>query len=164
MSDQTIRIEGTKLIVAGTTYVDEVIKIVRNDVDLPVGDIAMNIMTTMRHRGAWLKFENGWTLSMQWGNHNYCANNVLNFTFNDKDPVFQEACPDAELAAWDKDSRWLVWHPPYHVLAHGTEVEASVPAEQINTYIEMIRNFPEEIVVADEGWLHDTRSEDLPDI
>ena len=45
--------------------------------------------------GFHMTFENGWTVSVQFGKYNY-ANNRQN----------TDSSPDAEIAAWDKDGNW----------------------------------------------------------
>jgi hypothetical protein len=53
---------------------------------------------TYRARGFWLLFKNGWTLSIQFGAGNYCANRDAGW--GDQRVEWLEECPDAELAAW----------------------------------------------------------------
>jgi hypothetical protein len=54
-----------------------------------------------RDRGFHLGFENGWTLSIQFGNYNYCSNYVGHDARE-----FLEPSPNAEIAAWDADGKW----------------------------------------------------------
>lgn len=55
-------------------------------------------------KGFRMAFENGWTLSVQWGNYTYCGN----YTIHDR--PFEYASPDAEIAIWDREKDWLVDH------------------------------------------------------
>lgn len=48
--------------------------------------------------GFHLVFENGWTVSVQWGDGTYSAGRDGRGNF--------VTSPDAEVAAWDKDSNW----------------------------------------------------------
>jgi hypothetical protein len=57
------------------------------------------------YRGFTLTFENGWTLSIQWGWANYCRDyGQFPGDWGKKEPV--EESPDAEIAAWDMDGKW----------------------------------------------------------
>lgn len=58
-----------------------------------------------RSRGFWLTFENGWTLSVQFGSGNYCANRDTAFG----DGEWQEANPTAEIAAWPDGGGMVGW-------------------------------------------------------
>jgi|SoimicMinimDraft_3_1059731.scaffolds.fasta_scaffold470713_2 hypothetical protein len=49
-------------------------------------------------QGFHIKFDNGWTVSVQFGRGNYCENRDDDFTKN--------TCNNAEIAAWDKDNEW----------------------------------------------------------
>lgn len=53
------------------------------------------IMSDKNHKGFHMTFENGWTVSVQFGKYNY-ANNRQN----------TDSSPDAEIGAWDKDGNW----------------------------------------------------------
>jgi hypothetical protein len=71
-------------------------------------------------RGFHMEFENGWTVSVQFGKYNYCDNQVahesLDELFNSSSasqplPYAPEArevmtSPNAEIAAWDADGNW----------------------------------------------------------
>lgn len=51
-------------------------------------------------KGFHISFENGYTISIQFGYGNYCKNyNVENKTYSE--------CENAEIAIWDEDG---VWH------------------------------------------------------
>ena len=52
-----------------------------------------------------MTFENGWTISVQWGPGNYC--NRQNSDENPFDGTFHDyISPTAEIAAWDKNGKW----------------------------------------------------------
>ena len=55
-----------------------------------------------------MTFENGWTLSVQWGPGNYCqARSEYSPDKNPFDGLFHSyTSPNAEIAAWDKDGNW----------------------------------------------------------
>lgn len=60
--------------------------------------------------GFHMTFDNGYTVSVQWGPHNYCENRGL-----DKEGGYRErllhagrlGCETCEVAVWDRDGRWL---------------------------------------------------------
>jgi hypothetical protein len=60
-----------------------------------------------QNKGFHITFQNGWTLSVQWGPLNYCANRNDDRVWNrhDIDEIAAEAgstgSADAEIAAWD---------------------------------------------------------------
>ena len=49
-----------------------------------------------------MTFDNGNTVSVQWGNGNYCNNRDL----TPGSPAPRDACQTAEIAAWDSDDNW----------------------------------------------------------
>lgn len=61
-----------------------------------------------KNSGFRMTFENGWTISVQWGWGNYCENQVIpkGKTFNDPIP----ASITAEIAIFDDCENWFV--PP----------------------------------------------------
>ena len=62
------------------------------------------IMSDKNHKGFHMTFENGWTVSVQFGKQNYASNRE-----NTDESL------DAEIAAWDKDGNW-------HKFANGDTV------------------------------------------
>ena len=58
------------------------------------------------NKGFSLTFENGWTISVQFGYGNYCDNNRHpdGWDFSKKQEVTQSS--DAEIAIWDADGEW----------------------------------------------------------
>lgn len=54
------------------------------------------------HTGFQMIFENGWTVSVQFGRGNYCKNRSMKFV--GQEPVYES--PDAEVAAWDENGVW----------------------------------------------------------
>lgn len=58
-------------------------------------------------KGFQMTFVNGWTVSVQWGPGNYCANKNYDYLDWAKDGKKSMASPDAEIAAWDKDGKWF---------------------------------------------------------
>jgi hypothetical protein len=61
--------------------------------------------------GFHITFENGWTVSVQFGHGNYCKNrNIGRLTeaalHGGELSITPTSSPDAEIAAWDKDGKW----------------------------------------------------------
>ena len=60
------------------------------------------------HKGFQLKFENGWTISVQWGTSNYCSNRSLDHydltEWFKREPFYE--CDTAEIAMWGSDDKW----------------------------------------------------------
>jgi hypothetical protein len=70
------------------------------------------MFTSTFNKGFQMTFENGWTISVQWGARNYCENN--NFQEYDRDewtkrdPMYD--CNNAEVAIWRKeDDKWYTF-------------------------------------------------------
>jgi len=57
-----------------------------------------------RNKGVHITFENGWTVSLQWGAGNYAANRDLSITDTDGKEVPPSAT--AECAAWHETLGW----------------------------------------------------------
>ena len=62
-------------------------------------------------KGFHITFENGVTASVQFGYANYCENKEFSLNYHaELDIIKKEGgyfCPNAEVAAWDKDGRWV---------------------------------------------------------
>ena len=86
--------------------------------------------------GFTLKFSNGWTVSVQFGEHNYCDNyeNIQSpFEYAARE-VGPEAlrCKNAEVAAWDSNEEWYDF---------GTNtVKGYLDADEVSDFMHMIRN------------------------
>lgn len=67
-----------------------------------------------RNSGFVMTFQNGWTVSVQWGAGNYCQHRdaILGMTMDKMLELGRGTCldfvesEDAEVAAWDKDNNW----------------------------------------------------------
>lgn len=78
-------------------------------------------------KGFHITFDNGWTVSVQYGYGNYCSNNELECILIDSEAP---ACPDAEIAAWDKDNVWYEFE--------SDTVKGSVTPKELLTFMNMI--------------------------
>ena len=56
------------------------------------------------HKGFQITFENGWTVSVQFGAGNYCENYNMPWGAAAASEVWRSH--DAEIAAWDADGNW----------------------------------------------------------
>lgn len=75
------------------------------------------------NRGFHITFENGVTVSVQFGPGNYCDN--YDAPFNREAPAEGWTSTTAETAAWDRNHRW--------VIENGDEVQARrTPAEVLD--------------------------------
>ena len=55
------------------------------------------------NKGFWITFENGWTVSVQFGRWNYCAGREKSYEEIKEDGA---ESPDCEIAAWDMNNEW----------------------------------------------------------
>lgn len=69
-------------------------------------------------KGFQMKFDNGWTVSVQWGTGNYCNNRDLDAEYSDTYHRHGDVCfwvpqesENAEIAAWDADGNWHKFKP-----------------------------------------------------
>lgn len=83
-----------------------------------------------RNKGFHMTFENGWTVSVQFGAGNYCDN-------YDHSSYSGEVPPstNAEVAAWDEDGNMLS-------LENGYEVSGWVSADDVAEFIAMVKGKP----------------------
>lgn len=58
------------------------------------------------NKGFSMTFENGLTISVQFGGNNYCAN-YLTETAGKEHLQPHTYCPDAQIAIWDKKGNWF---------------------------------------------------------
>ena len=77
-----------------------------------------------------MTFENGWTISVQWGPGNYCHRQDRND--NPFDGIFHDyISPTAEIAAWDKDGKWTK-------LSSHDDVKGWLSVNDVYEYMSMI--------------------------
>lgn len=72
-----------------------------------------------------MTFDNGWTVSVMFGQYNYCDNRNFN-------AVAPAECNNAEIAAWDADDNW-------HDFGNDT-VKGWVSADDVADFIKMIKD------------------------
>ena len=86
-----------------------------------------------RGTGFQMTFENGWTISVQFGYANYCDNNRHpdGFDFGKNLDIVQSS--DAEIAIWDSKGSWYTFEG-------GEEVKGHCSADEVATWIEFTKN------------------------
>ena len=80
-------------------------------------------------RGFQMTFENGWTVSVQFGYGNYCENKMRGI-IGKESTVGEYKCNDAELAAWDKEGNWYEFE--------SDAVKGWCTTNEVAAFIEMI--------------------------
>lgn len=85
--------------------------------------------------GFHIKFENGWTVSVQWGPHNYADNyysaNYADIYYSAYDVTGLPSLV-AEIAAWDADRNWYEFEDD--------NVKGYVKPEEVAEFIAMVAN------------------------
>jgi len=71
--------------------------------------------------GFHMTFKNGWTVSVQFGNGNYCENRNKN----------KSKCINAEIAAWDANQEWYSFETD--------QVKGWCEADEVADFIAMIK-------------------------
>jgi hypothetical protein len=92
-----------------------------------------------RNSGFKMTFDNGWTVSVQWGNGNYCQNKYktpenLHDFYNGRSREFVE-CKDAEVAVWDGAGVWFR-------LGEGDDVIGWVSPDRVAQILTQVAQFP----------------------
>jgi hypothetical protein len=77
-------------------------------------------------KGFHMTFANGWTISVQWGEGNYCDNYSANINRNEDAP----ASKTAEVAAWNGEE--------WHEFDNSTGVVGYCSADKILEYMNII--------------------------
>lgn len=80
----------------------------------------LRVMSDSWHKGFQMIFENGWTVSIQFGKANYADN-----------PRNADQCTKAEIAAWNQNDVW-------HKFANGDTVSGWATADEVAEFIAMI--------------------------
>lgn len=78
------------------------------------------VMSDNYHKGFHMTFENGWTVSVQFGKNNYASNKQNT-----------DESHDAEIAAWDKDGNWYRFN-------NGDDVFGYEKTDDVAEFIAMI--------------------------
>jgi hypothetical protein len=87
--------------------------------------------------GFHMTFENGWTVSVQMGRNNYCANGDSRSALMLMGAP--DSCSNAEVAAWDENNNWHQFSDnPFDT------VKGWLTADEVADFIETIRKLPRE--------------------
>lgn len=79
------------------------------------------------HRGFQMTFENGWTISVQFGEGNYCSGR------EEKDTGISSAV-SAECAVWDSNGKW------YRLSEHD-DVKGHMTTNEVGQLIQQVMGF-----------------------
>ena len=93
-------------------------------------------------KGFQMTFENGWTVSVQFGYGNYGDNyNMSDFRGYEFEARDREAgkrgSSQAEIAAWDKDGEWYRFGPEGD--EHRDTVQGYISADEVADFITLIK-------------------------
>lgn len=80
-------------------------------------------------RGFQMTFENGWTVSVQWGYNSYCGNKMKG-VYGQENQERDFKCMDAEIAAWDEEGVWYQFETE--------DVKGWCTANEVAEFIELI--------------------------
>ena len=83
-----------------------------------------------RGTGFQMTFENGWTISVQFGFMNYCGNRGREDSYQ---PEGIHNSYDAEIAIWDSKGSWYTFED-------GDTVKGHCSADEVATWIEFTKN------------------------
>ena len=76
-------------------------------------------------KGFHITFENGWTVSVQFGRGNYCQN----YNLSSMAPVLGSS--DAEVAAWDAKNKWFEFED-------GNSCQGNMKADEVLAFMNKI--------------------------
>jgi hypothetical protein len=95
------------------------------------------------NKGFQITFENGWTVSVQWGKGNYCDRRDYSmFSLETEQGIVE--CANAECAVWDADGEWLP-------LSDGDDVIGWQTPDEVAALIARVAAFPVGNDVLDEA-------------
>lgn len=63
--------------------------------------------TSCQNKGFQMTFNNGMTISVQWGIANYCSRRSLDPSINSEMTMLHVESDDAEIAIWDDSGKWF---------------------------------------------------------
>ena len=91
------------------------------------------------NKGVQITFDNGWTISVQWGKGNYCDRR---FSMETEQGIVE--CKNAEVAVWDADGVWLP-------MSDGDDVIGWQTPDDIAALIARVSAFPKGSDILDEA-------------
>lgn len=81
-------------------------------------------------KGFHITFDNGWTVSVQFGPANYCGNYDMEISREGDKKAGEKGSQTAEIAAWDKNHNWYNFG--------GDKVEGHQDADNVLAFMNMI--------------------------
>lgn len=97
----------------------------------------MNTFNITENKGFQMTFENGFTISVQWGYGNYCSNQSCNHSHQDERKHSCFGAYTAEIAVWHKDSEREFLQIEGNCWGH---VIGWLTADQVATWITKVAN------------------------
>ena len=101
-----------------------------------------------------MTFENGMTISVQWGLGNYCSRKYEEGkTFGDEMKEMNWTSTNAEIAVWDKNNTWMIhkggdtvrgWVSPNEVLEVMNKVAKAKTIEELHEDVSIWEQMAEE--------------------
>ncbi len=101
------------------------------------------MFSSTRNHGFQMKFENGWTISVQWSKNNYCERRTFDVDFAclPEEGDVEVESPDAEVAAWygerNRDKPCEGWLDIYE----SDQVAGWLSADEVATWITKVAAF-----------------------
>lgn len=90
-----------------------------------------SMLSISQHKGFQLKFDNGWTVSVQFGPGNYCERNSTEYNAPKLTDKWDSAT--AEVAAWNADGVWFDFGCD--------KVQGHLTADEVAAFIAKVRAF-----------------------
>lgn len=100
-----------------------------------------SLFVSCMNKGFQMTFENGWTISVQWGIGNYCSRGRINELKSDtiisdmKEQIVSS--PDCELMIWNGDDMDNVYD------FGNNQVKGYCSTDEVGDWIYKVKNFPE---------------------
>jgi hypothetical protein len=83
---------------------------------------------SVSNKGFQVTFENGWTVSVQFGSGNYCDARDYSLPFGAEQGKSEHECKSAETAVWGPDGKFVqpLWHDQQNDDVQGWQSPADV--------------------------------------
>lgn len=85
-----------------------------------------------QNKGYQMTFENGWTISVQFGKFNYCSRKSFSDPLSDMGSEVVTS-PDCEIAIWDKNNVWYDFG--------NDQVKGYCSTDEVAEWIWKVKNF-----------------------
>lgn len=91
----------------------------------------MSKFKSTHNHGFQLTFENGWTISVQWGTGNYCERRSFHSGVDDDRKQVSVESGYAEIAIWNQAGKWYTFDD-------GQEVRGWLTTDEVAGWIEKV--------------------------